>query len=135
MAITKINGSLYLKLDNERNRYMGSLLGRNLFVQRDKDKHLHRNTNSYGINKEIVDSELFDILTLEEFKDNKPIGFYVVPREDIKLCPAYKASDFEIQLMMNLDWLNEYKRFFHFGHLLRQQHRQRIYAHLLVHCK
>lgn len=108
--IKKQNGKLYIRDSTGTWRTIGTIDEelKTLQVFRDKSKHLHRNTNSYGINKEIIDIDWFTYVVFTE-KTDKGTNIFAIPTEDLKVKPAYKAKDFEIQVMISLDELKDYK--------------------------
>ena len=107
LMIERLGNVLYIRDELNVLRKLGEINDneRTLHTIRNKDKHLHRNTNSYGFNKELVDSGLIDYISINEYPTN---DLYIVPIEDMHSMPAYKANDFEIQLMISLDKLKDY---------------------------
>jgi ABC-type lipoprotein release transport system permease subunit len=79
-----------------------------LTIFRDKHKHLHRITQSYAINKDILNIKSIQFIRLKE-KDNDTNNDYIIPIEEFKTKPTYKANDFELQLLMPLEDLKEFK--------------------------
>ena len=110
MALIYRNNLLYFKDNDGKERRIGFInkTHQTLEIYRERKKHLHRNTNAYGLNKEALDSGLFKYIRLAE-DDGKQVKMYVFPVEETITLPAYKASDFEIQLMASLDWLKQYE--------------------------
>lgn len=108
--LKKEKGALYVKDNTDRWRLMGTVddEAKTLNIIRYKDKHLHRNTNSYGINKAIVNEGWFEYIILNEVTKTAT-NIYVIPIEELKLQPAYKAAEFEVQLMIDLDTLHQWK--------------------------
>jgi len=47
---------------------MGELDNGTLTLLRDKDEHLHRNMNAYGVNAEIIDSGEVNIVVIDKVK-------------------------------------------------------------------
>jgi len=110
MANIKIEKEvIYVQIDNEW-RNIGVIRNKVLNVYRTRSKHLMRNFNAYGFNKDVIDStNLFDFVALQETNmDEKNI--YFIPREDILLeGRLYKAEGFDNQYFMSLDQLEQYK--------------------------
>jgi hypothetical protein len=110
MANLKIeNETVFVQIDNEW-RNVGVLRNRVLNVYRSRVKHLMRNFNAYGFNKDVIDSEThFDYVALQEtYGDLKNVFF--IPREDILLeGRLYKADGYDSQYFMSLDQLEQYK--------------------------
>lgn len=110
MANIKVeNETIYVQIDGDW-RNIGVVRNRVLNVYRTRSKHLMRNFNSYGFNKDIIESDkLFDYVALQETNmDEKNIFF--IPREDILLEGLlYKAEEFESQYFLSLTQLEQYR--------------------------
>ena len=68
--------SLYLTKDGFEKKYIGTIehnnQGNTLVVMRTKSKHLHRDSNSLGFNKELIDNPEFIFNDIKvDYKDEK----------------------------------------------------------------
>lgn len=110
MASIKIeNEVIYVQIDNEW-RNIGVIRNRVLNVHRNYSKHLMRNFNAYGFNKNVIESDkYFDYVALQETNmDEKNI--YFIPREDVLLeGRLYKAEGYDSQYFMSLIQLEQYR--------------------------
>lgn len=110
MASIKIeNETIYVQIDNEW-KNIGVIRNRVLNVYRTHSKHLMRNFNAYGFNKNVIESDkYFDYIALQETNMDKK-NIYFIPREDILLeGRLYKADGYDIQYFMSLSQLEQYK--------------------------
>lgn len=75
------DGKVGLWLETEqRDRNLGVIKEKTLFVKRDSEKHLHRKSNSYGFNYNLLKMlKLFDKIVLTEDNEN----MYVMPKDII----------------------------------------------------
>jgi hypothetical protein len=110
MANLKIEDeTIYVQIDNDW-RNIGVVRNRVLNVYRSRVKHLMRNFDAYGFNKDVVESDkYFDYVALQEtYADEKNV--YFIPREDILLDgKLYKAEEFEPQYFLSLSQLEQYR--------------------------
>jgi hypothetical protein len=110
-SIQNTNNKIELKLVNEtRYRVLGTIdsVNRVFRVRRNKKKHLHRVSKSYGFNAHIIENaKLFDAILLTD--DD---GKYLIPLSVVKTKGKYlffKQEGFERQIFLSLDEINLYK--------------------------
>ena len=88
---------LYIEVAGEK-RFVGTLFGKTLVVERDKNKHLLRKWNAYGINATHIDSGIAETVVL---KDND--GNWMIPVENVKAFGRLSTEgDFEKQYFIEL---------------------------------
>jgi hypothetical protein len=63
----------------EETKCVGEIYGNTLVTKRDPLKHIMRRWNSYGINKDIIESDLFDTVVIQE-----PTQSRMITVEDLK---------------------------------------------------
>lgn len=98
----------------ERDRRLGIIKDKILYVNRESEKHLHRKSNSYGFNYNLLKmSKNFDSVAISEDSE----AMYVVPKETIltmgKVMYFKNSEDgnsFEIQIFLNRDIIKTYKK-------------------------
>ena len=109
------DGKVVLWLDSEqRDRNLGMIKEKTLFVKRNSENHLHRKSNSYGFNYYLVkNAKNFDKVALTEDDEN----LYIVPRQtivDMGKVMYFKSSEdgnsFEVQIFLNRDIIKTYKK-------------------------
>lgn len=109
------DGKVGLWLETEqRDRNLGVIKEKTLFVKRDSEKHLHRKSNSYGFNYNLLKMlKLFDKIVLTEDNEN----MYVMPKDIIlnmgKVMYFKNSEDgnsFEVQIFLNRDIIKTYKK-------------------------
>lgn len=106
--ILKKDGSLILRLKNKKCT-IGHITGRILYITRKRLIHLHRASNSYGINRFVVDNaKTFDYIVLED-----EFGRYKIPLADLRKRNNphlhFKKVGFELQVMIPVDELENYR--------------------------
>jgi hypothetical protein len=103
--------AMYLKLLSEgRARHLGNIDTRAkvMFVERDRQKHLYRKTQSYGFNEYVLRNGDFNTVVLTD-----DFGKYVIPKDTIFQYGNYlnhKRSGFELQIFLRLELINKYKK-------------------------
>lgn len=108
-SITNLNGWVMLKLAAEKHsRKVGYLANDILRVERTRHKHLHRLSNSYGFNYEIISKakRFTKVLLCDEF------GQYMIPNEYILEHGGFlhfKTQGFEKQIFLKLEEINKFK--------------------------
>lgn len=109
------DGKVTIRVATEgRDRRIGVIKDKMLFVDRDSSKHLHRKSNSYGFNYNVLKlSKSFDSVAINEDDD----VLYVVPKETILSMGRvmyFKNSEdgnsFEVQIFLNRDIIKTYKK-------------------------
>jgi len=109
------DGKVGLWLETEqRDRHLGIIKEKTLFVKRDSERHLHRKSNSYGFNYNLLKmSKSFDKIVLTEDNEN----MYVMPKDIIlnmgKVMYFKNSEDgnsFEVQIFLNRDIIKTYKK-------------------------
>jgi len=109
------DGKVGLWLETERrDRNLGIIKEKTLFVKRDSERHLHRKSNSYGFNYNLLKmSKSFDKIVLTEDNEN----MYVMPKDIIlnmgKVMYFKNSEDgnsFEVQIFLNRDIIKTYKK-------------------------
>lgn len=110
------NYKIYLALVEEgtRERFIGEVDTENkiLMVKRDKAKHYHRASNSYGFNKVVIEEvAVFNKVLLMEI-DGVLVDYYLIPDRDI-LRKGHKlnfvSQGFELQWFMPMQEIVKYK--------------------------
>lgn len=103
---------LKLQLKGElRARNIGLVKDGCLYVKRNRAKHLHRKSNSYGFNAYVLENaKLFDKVILTD-----DYGTYNIPKSAILLFGKYlyfknSGTGFEKQIFLNLDLIENYKQ-------------------------
>jgi hypothetical protein len=80
-------------------RQIGILYDKTLVIVRDREKHLMRKWNAYGINAKQIDDGSVDTVVLQEGKNQ-----YLITAEDIKLHGRISTEgEFEKQYFVELD--------------------------------
>jgi hypothetical protein len=115
IVIDHFNGyaNIKLKLSSEtRQRNIGTLdiINKILYVTRQKDKHLFRKMNAYGLNHHIIkEAKLFDVVRL-----NDENATWDIPREFIldkgKFLNFSNHGGFELQIFINLGDIDTFKK-------------------------
>lgn len=102
---------LKLKLANEEKvRHLASIdiPTKTIEFKRDKAKHLHRATKSYGINQKILlDGQLFDKVIIKDDEST-----YTIPKEYLITHGKvlfYKQQGFEKQIFIPLDDIQQFR--------------------------
>jgi hypothetical protein len=99
-------------LTEKRDRNIGFIKDKMLFVDRSYDKHLHRKSNSYGFNYHLLKlSKSFDYVAINEDDER----LFVVPKHailDYGKVMFFKNSEdgnsFEVQIFLNRDIIKNY---------------------------
>lgn len=106
------NGKVMLHLKSEpRARAIGVIRDRVLHVDRNRDRHLHRKSNSYGFNYHVLQKDMFDHVSINESGTH-----YVVPKDviladgKVMFFKKAKAGSFEVQIFLNLDTIKTYRK-------------------------
>lgn len=109
------DGKVGLWLETEqRDRNLGIIKEKTLFIKRDSERHLHRKSNSYGFNYNLLKmSKSFNKIVLTEDNEN----MYVMPKDIIlnmgKVMYFKNSEDgnsFEVQIFLNRDIIKTYKK-------------------------
>ena len=114
MANIKIeNETIFVQIDGDW-RNIGIIRNRVLNVYRTRSKHLMRNLNAYGFNKDIIESDKhFDYIALQEIYQADGViekDVFFIPREDILLeGKLHKAEGYDNQYFLTLTQLEQYK--------------------------
>ena len=105
------NDKIYLNLkEDNRKRLLGRLEldSKTLYVKRNRERHLHYKSNSYGFNYLIIkNGTKFNKVVIA---DN--IETFTIPKDDILEKGRFlffKQQGFERQIFISLDDLQEYK--------------------------
>lgn len=102
---------MYIKEEKRRRRELGyvDVSARQFRVKREREKHLHRKSNSYGFNEHVIKTaKTFDTVVLTD-----ETGTYFIPLSEISKHGKYmffKQKGFEIQLFVPLEIILPYKR-------------------------
>lgn len=106
--IYEIKNKIYLHLPNEKKlRLIGTLDNNVLYVYRDVNKHLHRNTNSLGFNSKVL--EQYDIKFLFVTLNNKEK--FNIPIEEVHkngFYMHYLKQGFEKQIFIPFDQIKKF---------------------------
>ena len=109
------DGKVMLTISTEsRDRKIGFIKDKMLFVDRSYDKHLHRKSNSYGFNYNLLKlAKSFDKVAINEDDER----LFVVPKDIImnfgKVMYFKNSEDgnsFEVQIFLNRDIIKTYKK-------------------------
>lgn len=104
---------VYIKDNEDSWKYIGKKVGDNILeISRNMWNHRFHLSNSYGINKDVIDSKQFEYILLNEFVEDGNWGLkntYIIPVNELEIMPIYKAKDFETQIMINLKALQSFK--------------------------
>lgn len=104
--IIKVSGNVFLKLSKEKRHRRLGLIDRDkklFIINRKREKHLHRKSNSYGFNHHLISkAKTFNkILLTDEF------GEYQFPINKIldhgKTFMHYKQQGFELQIFLPIE--------------------------------
>ena len=106
------HANIKLKLSAEkRNRNVGTLdfSSRTLWITREREKHLFRKMNAYGLNHYLLkEAKLFDHVRLKDEKND-----WLIPREFIlssgKFLNFNNHGGFELQIFVRLSDIETYK--------------------------
>lgn len=107
------DGKVMLTISTEsRDRKIGFIKDKMLFVDRSYDKHLHRKSNSYGFNYNLLKlAKSFDKVAINEDDER----LFVVPKDVIMSLGRvmyFKNSEdgnsFEVQIFLNRDIIKNY---------------------------
>lgn len=102
-----------LKLANESyERKLGLIFEGRFIVYKTREKHLFRNTNSYGFNYEVIEELTKQPYYIDYVDLYDDFGMYRVPIQVIKEGDVmfFKEQGFEIQRFVTLEVLELYKR-------------------------
>ena len=108
-----VGASVYLKLKKEsKKRSLGNLYfkSRSFYVVRDKAKHLHRASKSFGFNWTILSDPFLDIQNIYLRVDN--VNKYIIPINVIKeygFFLNFKQSGFEKQKFLSYEFIKNFK--------------------------
>lgn len=99
---------LFIRAENkERKLGLISKQSRTLFINRDRTKHLHYKSNSYGFNYMLLnDAQAFDVVVLRD-----DVATYRVPREQLLKHGEFlyfKQQGFERQIFVTLAILDAF---------------------------
>lgn len=104
---------VYIKDNDNSWKYIGKKVADNILeISRNIWNHRFHLTNSYGINKDVIDSNKFEYVLLIEFIEEgnwQLKNTYIIPVDELSTMPIYKAKNFEAQIMINIKDLQEYK--------------------------
>ena len=107
--IKKENNVISIRDESGKWRVVGKMVNDNMIeTHRDRARHLHIISNSYGFNLEVINSKQFEYVRLLERTDGVT-NDYIIPVNELRLNPTYKAKDFETQVMLSLDFLEPFK--------------------------
>lgn len=104
--IVTVSGNVFLKLSTEKRHRRLGLIDRDkklFIINRNREKHLHRKSNSYGFNHHLISkAKTFNkILLKDEF------GEYQFPINKIldhgKTLMHYKQKGFELQIFLPIE--------------------------------
>jgi hypothetical protein len=105
-----VNSTIYLILkDDKKKRQIGrlNLAARTLTMKRDRNKHLHYKSNSYGFNYQIIkQGTKFNKILIADNEHN-----YLVPKEEMLEMGKFmyfKQQGFERQIFVKLEDLSNY---------------------------
>lgn len=107
------DGKVKISINSEnRDRNVGMIKDKMLFVDRSYEKHLHRKSNSYGFNYHLLKlSKSFDSVAINEDDER----LFVVPKQvilDFGKVMYFKNSEdgnsFEVQIFLNRDIIKNY---------------------------
>lgn len=108
------NGLITVKIKLHKESFARSLgtivcAERTLHTKREKDKHLHIKSNSYGFNHALISgAKRFDKVMLIEGANR-----YLIPNEVILKQGTFlhfQSEGFEKQIFLNLDTISEYRK-------------------------
>ncbi|MCB0490662.1 MAG: hypothetical protein KDC99_19470 [Cyclobacteriaceae bacterium] len=101
------HGNVFFWVADGKKRFLGTLRGRDFHCQRDPARHVHRKTNSYGFNHELIKGCPFERLII-----HLPDGTRIwITRQEILKCGIFlqfKAQGFERQLFVKLKYFRPY---------------------------
>lgn len=111
--IIEMSGNVFLKLDKENRQRRLGFIDRNkklFIITRNREKHLHQKSNSYGFNHHIISkAKSFDKILL---KDN--YGEYEFPVSKIldhgKTYLQFKQKGFELQIFLPLEVIELHRK-------------------------
>lgn len=108
------NRKIYVHLNVEQYpRFIGEIDRQNriLIVRRQRNKHLHRDMNSYGFNYTVIhDTKQFSQVMLEE-TNGEEFTRYLIPVKDIishSVVKFFKQEGLEVQYFMRLEIIQRY---------------------------
>ena len=103
--------SIDLKLKKEkRRRHVGLVTKstRTLFVTRQKEKHLHRKSHSYGFNYKIIEmARAFDFISIQDEDCRWKIKREDTLNKENQTVLYFKQQGFEVQIFISLEKLTE----------------------------
>jgi hypothetical protein len=109
------DGKVELEIATEKSpRNLGTIKEKTLYVERNREKHLHRKSNSYGFNYYLLNNvKVFDSVALLE--DGQT--YYNIPKEKIiefgKVMYFKNSQDgnsFEVQIFLSRDIIKLYQK-------------------------
>lgn len=86
-------------------RFIGEIHENTFVTERNRDKHLMRRWNAYGINAEIIDKEIVENIVVVEVPEKKA---FAVSAKDVKAFGRYHQEEgFEPQYFIGVEHLKE----------------------------
>jgi hypothetical protein len=94
---------VYVKV-GEESRHVGEIKGRTLVVERDREKHLMKKWNAYGINSEIIDNGTVTAVVIKE-KDGTN---YLITCDNLKnFARIHREEGWDSQYFIELQHLTK----------------------------
>lgn len=109
------DGKVELEIATEKStRNVGTIKDKTLYVERTREKHLHRKSNSYGFNYYLLkNTKIFDSVTLLEDGET----YFRIPKEKIiefgrvmYFKNSQDGNSFEVQIFLSRDIIKLYQK-------------------------
>lgn len=107
------NANIHLKLSTESHyRSIGNYFFKDntLYVKRESDKHLHRQTKSYGFNNDLLNDPYLNIQWIVADIDGVRYRFPMTLMKDYGSFLQFKKQGFELQRFLKFALIKPYKQ-------------------------